>query len=759
MATRNRPFTLVELDIPVCSLTYGTAPCTASVPGTGAQKCFNTIRTCQDTGHFSRSFQTLRVCMPSEDIPLEYDALPNLSSVNVTPCVIDPGNSIGQRATVKVSCVEHPSADSLFDKYLADRAYIPFKQGTFWARLRARVPSLQGIPLRVLRGQFGEPLSTYLTEHYIVEGGTIDADGIDISAKDALAFCDPSKAQCPVLSTGRLLAGILEADLSAMLTPAGIGDLEYPASGYGCLSGKEVVSFTRVADVLTIVRNQFGTRIQDHSADSIFQLVQVYDGESVADIVYSLLVTFTPGIDASWCDLPAWESEADTYVGHLYHAVIPAPTSVKVLLDEMMAQAGCALWWDPVAQQVKFQTLRPVATSAFIYDDDRIKMGSFKAQEQPDKRISLAATYYGLADPTNKVDKEANFRAAVARPVDAAATLEYDVPALKTNLARWINIDNRPAAERLNAMQLSRYRDAPRRATMALDADCLQLPGLGKGILVQSFSLQEADGSASTVPFYVVSRDDEPDQVLFELEEMRFTEVTDETDRAVFIDVDHFNVNLRNLYDTLYSSVPAGATITFTVAPSAYVGGQVLASPSLDVGTWPVDTIVILVIGTLAGAAAGVLGRGGNAGGYPGLSSTGEAGSTALYTRRALILRNYGTIGGGGGGGQGRVGFFPGDGVFYAAGGGGGAGYNGIAPLAGRIGGTGGQQGGQDGTVTAGGEPGTSPPGPGGDGGDLGASGHDYNGAPGHSAAGVAIDGVSFVILDVPGTILGATIN
>ena len=30
--------TFVEIDIPVCSLTYGVAPCTASVPSTGDDK-------------------------------------------------------------------------------------------------------------------------------------------------------------------------------------------------------------------------------------------------------------------------------------------------------------------------------------------------------------------------------------------------------------------------------------------------------------------------------------------------------------------------------------------------------------------------------------------------------------------------------------------------------------------------------------------------------------------------------------------------
>lgn len=752
---RNRPFTLVEMDIPVCSLTYGTAPCTASVPTTGAQKCFNTIRTCQDRENFTRSFVTLRICKASEDIPLEYDALPNLGTVNVTPCVIDPGNSIGVRANVKVTAYEHPSSDALMDKYTASRTYDPFTQGTFWARIRARVPSLQGIPLRVMRGQFGDPLTTYTVEHYVVESAVIDQAGISLSAKDALSYCDPVKAQCPVLSLGRVGSDLTVGDTGFTLVPSGIGDADYPLSGYGCLSGKEIVPYTRVADVVTIVRaGSFGSTIQEHDADSIFQVVQVFDDMSAADIVYSLLVDFTDGVQASWCDLPAWQAEAETYIGHLYRAVVPVPTAVKVLLDEMMQQAGCSLWWDPVAEQVKFQTLRPITPNSFIYDDNRIKAGSFIAQDQPDKRVSQAWTYYGLADATNKVDKEDNFRAAVAK-IDTESSVDYDIPAYKKNLARWISVDNRPAAERLNAMQLARFRDAPRRAKMQLVADAEIVPDLGTGILVRDFSLQEADGSPSTVPFYVTSKDHDEATINLELEELHFAEAAVPDDsRAVYIDMSTWNLNLRDLYDNLYSSVPPGATVTFYMARDVLVGSVILGEFAMIVGLWPESPTLILEIGTADGGPfQGILGKGGDGGGYPGASSNGQNGSPALYTRYPITIRNHGTIGGGGGGGQGRTGPFTGpfgDNRFYAIGGGGGAGFGS---------GAGGQQGGTAGGFNTGGEPGNGPPGPGGRGGALGEGGRTNTNAVGHTTPGVAIDGFSYITFDIPGTILGTTIN
>jgi hypothetical protein len=779
MADVRHPFTVVEIDLPTCSRTYGVAPCTAAVGVTGDAKCYNTFRTCQDRANFDATTTTLRLCLPTEDLP--YDALPCLRSVRVTPGEIDPGRSIGTRGKVKISAGDFPTGDALIDRYIVDRGYDPSGRGTFWPKLRARIPSLQGAPLRLMRGELGEDLSTYTTEHYFVETLLVDADGVDLVAKDALSFCDPKKAQCPVVSLGRLSTAISAVANSWSLTPVGIGDAYYPATGFACMSGKEIVEYTRSGDVITIVGLRggvLGTVAQEHDEDAIFQEVVIFSGQSAAEIVYSLLADYTPGIDAAWLDLPAWEAEADTYIGHLYDAIIPAPTSVKTLLDEMMVQAGCSLWWDPVRNRVMFQTLRPVAPSEFVLDSSRIMADSFRAKEQPDKRVSQHWTRYGLSDPTNKVDKENNFKAAVVR-VDTEAEIEYGAAAYDQVLARYISINNRPAAERLNAIKLARFRDPPRQAQFSLFPTSPNLPGMGEGRFVVDPSLQLPDGSPATVPFYITSVTRNEDSYDYLAEELIFAEdAVPDTERVVYIDVDRFDVNLRTLYDSLYSSVPSGATVSFYLAPDAYVGSTILGGPAITVGTWPGDTIVNVIIGTPGNDDSGVFGRGGDGGGYPG-DPSGQYGSTAIYTRRVINLSNYGTVGGGGGGGQGRVGLSTTDFAFSASGGGGGAGfngYNGAGDRRGGRGGPGGVPGGEDGTLTDGGEgfrPDASTSldgftgggsfagflGPGGNGGSNGNTGRESSGAEGHSLGGAAIDGASFVTMVVPGTILGAQIN
>ena len=56
--TARRWLTFVEIDVSICSLTYGVAPCTAAVGVTGAQKCFNTLGSCQDRANYAESFVT-----------------------------------------------------------------------------------------------------------------------------------------------------------------------------------------------------------------------------------------------------------------------------------------------------------------------------------------------------------------------------------------------------------------------------------------------------------------------------------------------------------------------------------------------------------------------------------------------------------------------------------------------------------------------------------------------------------------------------
>jgi hypothetical protein len=662
---------------------------------------------------------------------------------------------------------------------VADRPYDPYNQGTFWAKLRARFPSFEGFPLRVFTGQTDADLASYRVEHFMIQTATVDDQGMDITAKDALGFADAKKAQAPLVSNGRLLADLTAVATAATLTPSGIGNDEYPASGTLVLGGDELVTFTRSGDNLTLARGQFGTTASAHDEDTVCQLALRYSSQRVSAIIYDLLVNYTPGIDPDWCDLDAWTQEDDTYIGRLYSGIVASPTAVNTVLNELIEQAGVSLWFDTSLNRMQFQTLRPVSTTATLYDDNRVVSNTLKSQEQPGLRASEVWTYYGVKDPTNKSDKEANYACAIAT-IDADSSSDYKVPAIRKILSRWISADNRSAAQRLNDMTLARFKDAPRDLAFALFASEESVPQMGQGIKVEAAIFQDDQGAREVLPAYVTSVEFTETGTMIRAQELLLNETTlPPTDRTVFLDVDHFNVNLRDVYDSVYSTLPTDAEIVFTVSPGAYIGGAVVGGRSLDVGTWPADTILTLRIASATDTDSKILGRGGEGGGSdnPVRSApfnAGEAGGVALYTRKAITLENYGTIAGGGGGGEPRVVNTRHPTTRVVIPGGGGAGYNARTPEGVRRGGLPGQATFTDygadpdagdrqvphaGTTTEGGRGAKHESGRGGAGGDLAEAGFSKSGASGYSAAGVAIDGASYITFAVPGTILGAQIN
>lgn len=747
----------VEIDVPFCELEYSVAPCEAELGVTGEKRCFNTRTTCQDIENFSPQPLTLRFAVPSEDLDPTIDAIPNVRSVSITPAQLDPGVSIGQRESVTVSFTDHPHSDAGLDKYVDQRSYDPFEQGTFWGKFRARHRSLKGQPLRIIDGEVGQALGEMTTRHYIIEDFTgLRNDAITITAKDALKLIDADRAQAPAISNGQLAANIDDVETSATLVPAGIGDAEYPASGKVAIGGSEICSFTRASDVLTLTRAQSNTEAEEHDAGDIVQLVLEYESESPADIIYDLMTGYS-NFDPTWISLPDWQEEMETWIGRLYSAEIAEPVAVTTLVSELIEQVGLVLWFDVVTQTANLTALRPVSATASIYDIDRIWAESFSAKEQPKKRVSQVWTYFGQRNPLARLDEPQNFRAAVATidPDDTEAFYD-EQPAIKKIYSRWIDAGNRPAASRLNELLLARYSTPPRMFSWVISR-VDSPPQLGRGARIRHYQLQDDQGGAVTAPAQITSINPTTDRYLLTAEEMLFAADDIDGEKIIILDADAFDINLRDIYDQFYAAPQPYDNIVFNIESGVQIGGE-LGGQSYDVGSgesvrgravsvgdWPdgVD-ITINVFG-------GVHGKGGEGGSGQAARTDGGVGGTGIYTRTPIKINNQGTIRGGGGGGGGD---------FQAqtednASGGGGAGY--IAGIGGFVLNT--SNRGEDGTLDAGGDGALSA----GDGGDPGQPGGDDTDPGGQNGiggdGGYAIDGVSFVTWINEGDVVGQQVN
>lgn len=752
-----RVLAYVEIDVPFCANIYGTAPCTASIPTTGAIKCFNSLKTCQDRVNYIDDPVTFRFAQDQGFLPAEIDCIPSVTGISFTPATVSLGKDLGTRASLSVTFKDHPWPDTGpgYDKYLADRPYDPFRLGTFWGKFRARQPFLRGRALRLIRGTVGQALADMETRHYVIDSFSHDAsDGsYTLVAKDVLKLADDDRAQAPVLSQGFLNANITSSATSAVLQPSGIGDAEYPASGHVAIGGKEIAAFTRSGNTLTLTRAQLGTTAIAHEANDRVQLVLRYAAEDVADIIRDLLVNYA-GVDDAHIPIAAWQTETASFLARVFSANIAEPVGVNKLVSELIEDAALSLWWDDVTPQLRLRVLRAIATDAATFDQGSYLEGSFSSTEQPNTRLSQIWRYFAKRNPLDGQDDADNYR-SVAATVDLEAETDYGSSAIHKIYSRWIPFGGRTIADRANDLYLARFRDPPRKFNFATFRDGLTVPLLGQGYRIEGLGLQDETGAAASAPIQITRLN--PGEARFEIEaeEMLVTAGAelDLINRVVVIDSNTLNVDLRALHDTLYpaptdADVTAGVNLTCYVDAGVIVGSSSTAAAAFIVGTWPTDFLITLVVN---GRIQGTGGQGGtNYGG------NGFPGGPALYTRHAIDLEvATGEIFGGGGGGGGGGGHANCERITGSGGAGQLPGQPGTSlggtPIYGNAGTTeaGGARVGSPLHNGAGGGPGLD-----GEHADLGSQG----GSGG--AAGAAIDGDSFVTVTVgPGDIRGPQIN
>jgi hypothetical protein len=711
---------------------------------------------------------TWRFTKPTEATPKDILAIPSVRSISFTPATISLGENLGTRATLTVTFADHRHI-------MASESY---DAGTFWGKWRGRFGQrLRGKPLRWIRGTVGQTLDEMETWHFVVEavnGPTPDGT-YTITAQDVLKLADDDRSLAPRPTRGILLADIDTDDTSITLGPTGIGAIDYPASGFVNIAGKEICAFTRSGDTLTITRNTtvpgttFETEVAEHKAGARVQLCLPYIADAPDEIIADLFTNYA-GIDADYIDTDAWAAETDAYLQTLYTTLITEPTGVNKLVTELIQQAGLAVWWDALEQTMRLQVLRAVPTTAAEFNEDKFLRGSLRTQDQPGKRISEVLVYYGLREPLKPVDEDDNYRAALLTPDPTAAT-EYNGIVTKTIKSRWVPFGAEQVAERLSLIQLGRYRDPPRKLSFDTWRFAADVPELGQGYQFGWTENQDSEGNAALAPIQVTRLNPMPERYGVEAEEALFTIYEGSTpgglnNRTIIITSNINNVNLRDMHDSIYpeitdDDVSASPTVTLTciINNGVIVGSTSTSNPAFDVGDWPTGFVPKLILN------GRIQGRGGNGGSAP-PSSNGLDGGPALYTRNDIDVE-YGAnaeIWGGGGGGFAGAGGSGGD--LAGFGGGGGAGQ---LPGAGGVGGTTGSppispENGSPGTTEAGG-PGSDETFGGialaGDGGGPGQDGEDasFGGFVG-GTAGAAIDGVSFVnVLSGSADVRGGQIN
>lgn len=697
--------------------------------------------------------ETVRHCTPAAYNPVELDAIPDIESIDQTPAVLSLGENMGTRARVNITFMDHPHAE---------RGEF-FLNGTYWGRFRARDLFRRGVEVRVKTGLLEHEFTEYETRYYFLDNFEgLSADGIfSILAQDLLKFADHDRAQAPRASQGFLLSDLASNGTSFSVGPTGIGST-YPSSGYVAIGGKEIVQFSRSGDSFTVTggtsgRGQFGTQAIAHSAQDRVQICLIYNGATASDIIYDLLTTYAD-VPTSVIDKAEWDEEVSNHLGVVYSRVIAEPTAVKNLIDELIEQAGLILWWDNLAKKVKFQVLKGIVTDTFTYDNSNIIEDTIEVEEQRDKLITEVWTYYGIRNPLESLSEPTNYRSVLVYTSGEHTTL-HGSPVIKKIFGTWIPAFGQITADRTNLLHAGRFLKPPRRVAFSIPRHAGVLtPQEAGGYQFSYYGSQDEAGNRVSFPIQVVKVEPMPDRFNVEAEEMLFAQFDpiDLTNRVITIDSDIYNINLRQIHDTIFPalteadvSASPSISVTFIINSGVVVGSTTNSQPALNVGNWPNGFVPKLIV------KGRIQGRGGN--GRSSLSRPSTIhGGPALYTRHPIILdltQGNGQIwGGGGGGGIGLQ-----QGYIWPGGGGAGAnpGLSGGTPVVGSAA--------QPGTRTRGGNganAGGFPFGGGGGGpGQAGFAGLGNDGSGIGGNAGRAIDGNSFVTRIGTGDIRGPTAN
>lgn len=641
-----------------CSLTYGSAPCTASIGVTGDFKCYNTPRTCQDPANYSAASGSVSFCEAGGENSIDLLSIPSITSITRRPQQIRPGESLGVRESVTITFANHKHNDVGFDDYPNDRTGNPYDKGTFWGKFFARNGSLEGQQLLLFDQAIknGDKVFENISYYMIDSVSGPDSEGrVSIVAKDIIKFFDNKKAQAPNPSVGELLNSITDVQLNAVLSPAGIGDAEYPTSGVMSI-GDERMTFTRVGDNLTLAnRGSSGTSSESHDAGETVQLALVYDADDIATILDDLISNYTdtPSI---YVNLSQWQEEVANYLPRLYSAEIMRPTSVKTLIDELISEVGLVFYTDVSSRNLVLKAFRSLPPTTEI-TDDVVLQGSLRNKKLTNRRVDRIWIYYGKFNPLQEQSQRKNYKSVyVESSADPIVALEESPPAIRDVLSRWIKTGALSTVEDLANNILTRYQTAPREFSFAVP-DSYPVK-LGEAVSIQSRLYENPEGDLEAPFSGQVTSAEQRQGFIYAVAEEVPEGIEADPIRIVQIDSDTLNVNLRTLHDTLYQPATSGDTVRLIVSPGAIVGSISTVSPALSIGAWPAGVIVEI------GGTGRIQGKGGD-----GTLQGGEIGGLALFASYACeIIDDIEIFSGGGAGPTSET---PTNPTKYAGGGGG----------------------------------------------------------------------------------------
>ena len=510
------PVRIVEIDLPYCLNTLGTAPCTSLQ--TGDSKCFNSrclgSNDCGDVTNFNAGVKTYRFC---EDIGLDIPgAIPCIpqGSINITQPKLPYLGGLGTRSVASIKLKDFTWADLGIDKYLSDRTYDPSEQGTYFGKLRARNPFYRGATARILDGFWTEDFSldNFTTMYFIFDKFNGPSGGskseVTFTFKDILIKSFGGESVYPKPGTAKIATAVLDTGLGTVTVDAGTA-AGYPTSFYGNI-GTEVLSLTYPGsgDVFTLVaRSLFGTEAEEHDIGAIIQVGLWYDAWNVMDVFKNIL--------QYGCNIPL--ANIDTtdidYEKNNWYEVAPVTRYIGLPMpcDEMLDRLGITsafnMWTDISSGKVRCRAIRPTQETITTYSDDyNLIAETASTEDSTNDRVTTVIVWYGLRNPVESDTETKNYYAWSAWSDDEYKTLYGDEDRVKNVFAPWLTRDQHLEATSLANSIIARSKLTPSVVRFDLDAKDGVGIELGAPIRVESKINQTPTGVANTKALQVLGK-------------------------------------------------------------------------------------------------------------------------------------------------------------------------------------------------------------------------------------------------------------
>jgi hypothetical protein len=514
MTLTREPLQVVEIVQPLCSRTFGVAPCLAT-----GDECWNTDATCKFVTALDLTNSVImRFVMPAANRYINSatafqpsTAFPALVSVATAPTVLnvaggnDDMSPLGLRAVAEVVFKDFPYNDVGFDPYLSTRAYDPMQQGSFWTKWLARNPYHTGFVLRIYDGYFGDALGDMIKREYSIEKIDASRSSVRVTAKDILRKVTDNDISAPFLSNGALSLNLAIGGTSFQAAGTVIAD--YPSAGWVRIN-QEVVAYTSRATVGSnveftgLTRGALNTVAAAHNQFDRVQRVLAYEDEPFQDIIYDLL-TVWGGIPTSYITKVDWDAEkAEWRDLYNFTAYLTDPVKIQQLVGEICQQAQANIWWDERVQKIILKAQRPNFMPDALTQDANIIADSFTVEEVAKDRASQVYVYYGLRNPVLSVTDKFSYRSGEAF-IDVDKERQYGEPAIKEIFCRWVS--TAVLAGSLGSSYLRRFRDVRRHITFSMTAKDIANFWTGDVAEIEHFMVVNFDGSEKVEQWLITS--------------------------------------------------------------------------------------------------------------------------------------------------------------------------------------------------------------------------------------------------------------